>query len=212
MAQDESKKPEIDPGSVEELLATVKDLLKDESDRATSLNGRGSGLTGFIGVILSLAAATGAALGRDAGASLHPWVRIAVGVLVVLALVALGGAVIAVVAKVLIPTEGITIATREAKQYPTWSFISRERVMIQGHVMRGYVGALERDRKRNASKATWLGRGYKLVTVGLIAIGLAGAIATIDRYVAGRSGTGDNSGVRTHTRTTRHDRQPVHGR
>jgi hypothetical protein len=178
---------EIVDGTVEELLKAVQGLLKDESDRATSLNARASGLTGFIGIILSVAAAAVAALGADAGAGLHEWVRIGVGILIALALGTLVAAVIAVVAKVLLPTEGFTIATSEVEAYPTWDFISRERVMVQGHLMRGYVKALERDRARHASKATWLGRGYKLVCVGLVLVAIAGTAATLDRYVAGGS-------------------------
>jgi hypothetical protein len=178
---------ELVDGTVEELLQAVQGLLKDESDRAASLNGRASGLTGFIGVVLSVAAAGGAVAGRNAGVGLDQWVRVLVGVFVALALAALLGAVIVVVAKVLLPTEGFTIHRAEARRYPTWEFISRSRVMIQGHLMKGYVKALERDRERNDSKAIWLGRGYKLLCAGLVFVVLAGTAATLDSYVAGRA-------------------------
>ena len=171
--------------TVEELLVAVQALLKDESDRAASLNGRASGLTGFIGIILSIATAAVAAIGKDAGTGLHDWVRIAVGGLVALALASLVAAVIAVVVKVLLPTEGLTIATAEVMAYPTWEFISRDTTLVRGHLMRGYAIALERDRHRNSDKATWLGRGYKLVCVGIVLVAIAGASATLDRYVAG---------------------------
>lgn len=197
--------------TVEELLSAVRGLLEDESDRATSLNSRASALTGFIGVILSIAVATGVALGRDSGAALHHWVRVTIGILIVLALALLLGAVIAVVAKVLIPTEGFTIARSEVTRYPNWEFVSRDHVMIQGHLMKAYVKALERDRERHASKAMWLGRGYKLVCAALILLTLAGAAATIDRYVAARRPQGASGG----DRGTRHHhtgpvRKPIH--
>jgi hypothetical protein len=55
--------------------------------------------------------------------------------------------------------------------------------MIQGHVMRGLVDALERDRERNAMKAKWLARSYWLVCLGLALVASAGIISTLDRYV-----------------------------
>jgi hypothetical protein len=205
---------ELIDGTVEELVRAVQGLLKDESDRAASLNTRASGLTGFTGVILAVAAAAGAVGGRNAGAGLDQWVRVLVGVCIALALAALLAAVIVVVAKVLLPTEGFTLHRAEVKRYPTWEFISRPRVMVQGHLMKGYVKALERDRERNAAKAKWLGRAYKLVCAGLVLVAVAATAATLDRYVAGRTtdripnrqdeprtGTGAGSGA---------DREPVH--
>jgi nucleoside recognition membrane protein YjiH len=171
--------------TVKVLLDAVQALLKDESERASSLNARASGLTGFIGVILSIAAAGGAALGRNSTNGLHHSVQIFVGVVVALALVALVAAVVAVVTKVLLPTEGFTIETDEVKSFPGMAFISQDAVMIRGYLMRGYVKTLERDRRRHADKATWLSRSYKLVCVGLLLVALAGAVGTLDRYVAG---------------------------
>lgn len=170
--------------TVTELLSTVQGLLKDEEDRATSLNARASGLTGFVGIILSLAAAAGAATGKDAGAGLHHGVRVLTGVLVASALVMLALAVVLVVARVLLPTPSFTIATDEATRYPTWEFISQEHVMIQGRLMRGSVITLTRDRERNALKAKWLRRSSVLVCTGLLFVASAGVAGTLDRYVA----------------------------
>jgi hypothetical protein len=89
------------------------------------------------------------------------------GTLVAAALVVLAIAVVVVVARVLSPTQGWSIAINELERYPTWEFISQETVMVQGRLMRGFLAALERDRARNAMKAKWLRRSYWLVCVGL---------------------------------------------
>jgi hypothetical protein len=93
-------------------------------------------------------------------------------------------AVVLVVAKVLPPKPTFAIATDEATQYPTWEFIAREHVMVQGHLMNGLVISLARDRERNASKAKWLRRTYVLVCTGLLLVACAGVAGTLDRYVA----------------------------
>jgi len=176
--------PEINEATVSELLSTVRGLLKDEGDREASLNTRASGLTGFVGLILSLAAAAGAGLGKDAGAGLDHGVRVLSGILVAGALVTLAAAVVLVVAKVLLPKRGVVIATSEAVRYPTWEFISQEHVMIQGRLMSGLLNSLEVDRRRNALKAMWLSRTYTLVCIGLLLVASAGVAGTLDRYVA----------------------------
>jgi hypothetical protein len=182
---------EMVDATVDELLATVNGLLKDETDRATSLNTRASGLTGFIGIILSVAAAAGAATSSTTGAALDHWVRVLVGICLVLALGLLVAALILVIAKVLLPTEGFTISMEQVRQYPNWKSISRERALVQGEILRNFVRTLERDRLRNAGKARWLGRSYKLVGAGLILVALSGGAATLDRYVGGAGGRED---------------------
>jgi hypothetical protein len=178
---------EMVDATVDELVATVKGLLKDETDRAASLNTRGSGLTGFIGIILSVAAAAGAATG-GAGPELDRWARVSVGISVAVALAFLVAALILVIAKVLLPTEGWTIAMAQVQQYPHWNFISLEPPIVQGGILRNLVRSLQTERDRNAGKAKWLGWSYKLVAVGLVLVALAGATATLDRYVGGTGG------------------------
>ncbi len=92
-------------------------------------------------------------------------------------------AVVFVVAKVLLPTSGITIATAEIKRYPYMEFVTRERVSVLGHLMNGSVLSLESERERNASKAKWLRRSYVLVCAGLLLVAFAGIAGTLDRYV-----------------------------
>jgi MFS family permease len=190
--------------TVAELLSAVRDLVKEENDRANSLNGRASALTGFVGVILSIAAAGGAAVGGSATKTLDHWASLVVGALVFLALLLLVAAVVAVVWKVLLPTPGFTIKTAEVKGWPAPPFIGESLVMTQGYLLRGYVKTLERDRKRHASKATWLGRSYKLVCAGIIVVALAGMTASLDRYVIRGSGTHQQPGGRHQGPAQRH--------
>jgi hypothetical protein len=173
----------IEEETVSELLSAIRGLLSDEEARAASLNGRAAGLTGFVGIILSLAAAAGASVGKSAGAGLHHGVQVLTGLLVAGALVVLALAVVFVVAKVLLPTPGITIATAEIKRYPYMEFVTRERVSVLGHLMNGSVLSLESERERNASKAKWLRRSYVLVCAGLLLVAFAGIAGTLDRYV-----------------------------
>lgn len=174
----------FDQETIAELRDAVRDLLRDEDARAQSLNARASGLTGFVGVILSVAAAAGALGTRGAAAGLHQAVSVTVALLVAGALACLVAAVVMVVAKVLLPSPGITIATEEVERYPLPEFITQEAVMVRGYLMRGLISALKRERDRNEQKARWLKTSYLTVCTGLIFVALAGGIATIDRYVA----------------------------
>jgi hypothetical protein len=172
-----------DEETVAELRDAVRDLLGQEDARSQSLNVRGSGLTGFVGVILSVAAAAGAVGISGQQDKLHSCVALAVGLLVASALVALAASVVFVVVKVLIPSPGITIATEEIERYPYPEFITQSPAMIQGYLMRGLIDALNRERERNEEKARWLKTSYLLVCLGLVLVAAAGASSTIDRYV-----------------------------
>jgi hypothetical protein len=180
-----ASEPRIVDETVAELLVAVRAFLDGEADRASSLNARGSGLTGFVGIVLTVAAAAGAATGAGAGSGLDEGVRILVGSLLGLALVTLIGAVVFVVLMVLLPKTGYTVKMSEIEKYPTWESISLERVQVQGNLMLGYVDALRQDREINDGKARWLRRSYFLVCIGLVLVGCAATAATVDRYVAG---------------------------
>jgi hypothetical protein len=174
---------DIVPESVEELRNAVRDLVKEEDARAESLNGRASGLTGFVGLILSVAAAAGAVGGSGTTAGLHHWSRIVVGGSVAAALLALVAAVFVSVVKVLLPSGGITFSMEEVERYPLLESVSQEKVMIQGRLMRGFVEALTRERQRNDSKARWLKLSYIVVCVALGLVSLAATTAIVDGYV-----------------------------
>jgi hypothetical protein len=48
-----------------------------------------------------------------------------------------------------------------------WEYVSQARVMVQGEILHGLIGALAKDRERNSSKATWLRRAYIALLVGI---------------------------------------------
>lgn len=133
-------------------------------------------------MILSVAAAAGAIGGPDhPGADRH--LAISAAVAVALALLALLGAVVVVVARVVLPSPGVRIATSEVEHYPTFAFVSQPRVMIQGRLLRLYVEALARERERNEEKARWLRVGYLAAALGVGLVAVAGAAVTIDRHI-----------------------------
>jgi hypothetical protein len=173
---------EIVPESVEELRNAVRDLVKDEDARAQSLNARASGLTGFVGLILSVAAAAGVG-GRGTTAVLHHWPRVVVGVSVAAALLALVAAVFVAVVKVLLPSVGFTTSMEEVERYPLQESISEDKVMIQGRLMWGFVGTLRRERERNDDKERWLKLSYVVVCLGLGFVSVAGTTAIVAGYV-----------------------------
>jgi hypothetical protein len=174
---------EIVPESVEELRNAVRDLVKDEDARAQSLNARASGLTGFVGLILSVAAAASAVGGRGTTAGLHHWSRIVIGGSLAGALLALVAAVFVSVVKVLLPSPGVTLSMEEVERYPLPESVSLDKVVIQGRLMWGFVDALRRERQRNESKAGWLKFSYIALCVGLGLVSLAGTTAIVDGYV-----------------------------
>lgn len=174
---------QIVPGTVAELRDAVRGLLKDEDERANSLNTRASALTGFVGVILSVAAAAGVAIGTGSGPQLSGWGKATVGPLMGIALISLVAAVVLAVAKVLFPREGISIATEDTDRYILPEFTGLKPGMVSGYLADAYAQALKIERVKNKTKATWLGRAYLMVCAGLVAVALAGALATLDRYV-----------------------------
>jgi MFS family permease len=168
------------------LREAARQLLADEDSRGSSLNGRGTALAGFVGVILSIAAAGGAGLGSSTTAELGHGVRIAVAVLIAFGLLILVAAVIAVVWKVLLPSPGETIALADTDHWIDPTFTDRVSVNTEGYLLDGYTKALRTERERNDKKADWLGRSYIAVCIGLVLVAIAGAAATLDRYVGGK--------------------------
>jgi hypothetical protein len=180
-------RPEVNPETVQSLRDAARKLLDDETARAASLNSRATALTGFVGVILSLGAAVGVGVGSSTvPATLSDWARIVIAVLAALALVALVLSVALVVVKVLRPLPGLTFATAEVDGWIKPAFTDLPTVQVNGYLTDGYAQAIHADRLRNNSKALWLNRGYVIVAMSLALIAAAGALATIDRYVAVR--------------------------
>lgn len=159
--------------TVDALLETVRELLRAEDARATSLTSRGSGLAGFLGLIISLSATVGQ---RAVSASLGAgWKAATIG-LFALALIVLIAAVIVVVLRVLLPKSYRNLAMSEVSRYPLPEFVYADKVMVQGRTMRGQIDALATERDRNDAKARGLRCAYVLLIVGL---GLAAADAII---------------------------------
>jgi hypothetical protein len=102
-----------------------------------------------------------------------------------LAVVALGFLLIAlgvVVAGVLIPSAGRTIATHEFERYSTYEFISQERVMIQGRRLSGATELLSRERQRNRWKARFLLVGYVAMACGILCAAVSAAILALQGH------------------------------
>lgn len=163
--------------SVEALLEAVDGFLSAEDSREQSFNTRAGGLSGFVGIIISISAAVGkVALDENPshGATLLG------GVAFGLAMVALVSSLVIAITRVLIPQEGAAIAISDIEKYPNWEYISREKPMVQGEIMRGLVTALAKDRQRNDAKATALGHAYIGLLVGIGALAAFGGILAVD--------------------------------
>jgi hypothetical protein len=166
--------------TVDALLETVRDFLKAEDSRTQSLVGRGSGLAGFSGLVVSLSGL----IARDLiGTSSETWVRYVASAFLGAALVLLVATIVVVVLGILWPRSYDTIAMEEIERYPYPEFVCEEKVMIQGRTMRGLVTALASERKRNARKARWLKWAYGLLMVGLISVSAAVGTLVVEALV-----------------------------
>ncbi len=114
--------------TVDALVETVRELLRAEDSRATSLTGRGSGLAGFLGLIISLSASVGQ---RAVSASLRTGWKAAAITLFALALISLVTSVVVVVLRVLLPRSYRNLAMSEVSRYPLPEFVFAEKVMVQ---------------------------------------------------------------------------------
>jgi hypothetical protein len=163
--------------TVDALLEAVRGFLQDEDGREQSFNTRAGGLAGFVGIIVTLATAAGRiALDRDPSCVATVLGAVAFAV----AMGALIVSLVMAVTKVLIPQEGAAIAMKTIENYPTWMYVSQEKVMVQGELLQGLISALVKDRQRNSSKAEWLRRAYTALLVGIAALAAFGAILAID--------------------------------
>ena len=157
--------PQLPPeDTVDALVDTVRDLLRAEEARATGLNTRGSGLAGFVGLIVSVTVGLGQ--GALAVRLADAW-RIVAIALFILALFVLVATVATTVLGVLLPQSYRSIATAEVRTYATHAVVSQPKVLVQGRVLRGLIEALATERLRNDGKAIWLRRSYKALVLGL---------------------------------------------
>ena len=163
--------------TVAALLDAVGDYLSAEDVREQSFNTRAGGLSGFVGIIISLSAAVGK-VALDENPS--DWATAAGGAAFGVAMAALVVCLVIAITKVLVPQEGAAIAISDIEKYPTWDYISREKHMAEGEILRGLAIALAKDRQRNSAKARALGHAYIALLVGIGTLALFGAILAVD--------------------------------
>jgi hypothetical protein len=159
--------------NVEAMVESVRHLLAAEESRDQSFIGRGVGLAGFLGIIISLSTS----VGRDLFQGDLPecW-TVASMVLFGGGLILLLLAVALVVGGVLLPKDGAHLAYSEVAQYPMPDSVYQHRVMTQGKILRGLVDVLRIERERGDRKAKGLRRGYRLMIGGLLCIAALGTI------------------------------------
>jgi hypothetical protein len=141
----------------------VREFQNAEDAKEQSFNSRAAGLTGFVGIVVTLASGAGK-LAIDEG--IDGFAAIAAGAAFTLALVGLALAIGIAVVKVLIPPESSAIGITTIQRYPTWQYISKEQVMVRGEIMKGLIKAVALDRQRNSDKAKWLKRAYRSFLFG----------------------------------------------
>lgn len=171
----EPQRPRED--TVDALLETVRELLRAEEARATSLNTRGSGLAGFVGLIVSLSASLGQ---RALSVDLAGVPEVIAIVLFAAALGLLVAAVLVVVLRVLAPQSYRNLAMSEVRRYALPEFVFAEKVMVQGRTLRGLIDALATERDRNDRKARALRTAYVLLVTGLAAAAAEALILAVD--------------------------------
>jgi hypothetical protein len=158
--------------TVNALLAGVHYLIAAEESRAESLNGRATGITGFVALVVTAAAALSRVPSGHVGGTTR-------GIAVGLFLVAVAGFLVAIVVamfQVLVPSPGLTVADEEIDRYPTYAWITRRPVEVQGHRMRAGIATLKSERERNDHKARWLKRAYVAVLLGVVCLAGDGLI------------------------------------
>jgi hypothetical protein len=162
--------------NVDALVDTVRVLLAAEESRDQSFNGRGVGLAGFVGIIVSLTAT----IGRDAiQAGLErPWTTVSLG-LFGGALVLMLATVAVVVRGVLIPKESAHLAYTDVVDYPLPAYVYQSKIMTQGRTLRGLVDILGIERERSSRKARLLHVAYGTLLAGLICIAGLGFIVAL---------------------------------
>ncbi len=161
------------PETVEALLATVRDLLQTEDSREQSLLGRGLGLAGFAGLLLSLAGAASTAVFSTHLERHWQW---AAFTLVAVALACLAITVGLTIRRVLRPRESVGIAMAEVEDYPTYAFVTQQPEAIQGRTMRGLIQVLAKERTRNSDRAEALRHAYDFFAAAMLALAALGGI------------------------------------
>jgi hypothetical protein len=159
----------VNPETVSVLRAGVERMLDGESERAQSLNNRGTALAGFAAITVGLVATV---IRAGVGSTEH-------GVLLALAVVSLvfvGGSILVDLLAVVIPSPGKEIDISAVEQFPTYRWVSQSPEMAEGYLLRGWVGSLREARVRNDSKARALKWSVILLAMGLVFLAAEGIL------------------------------------
>jgi hypothetical protein len=172
--------PQVEPETVEILLDATRRMLDNEGQRGQGLEGRGTAIAGFLGITIALAGSVEAST-RGSRGGYHAAASALVGAALIALLVAVG----LIGWGVLLPTPTQAVAMEEIERFPTLRFVARDPVMTQGYLLRGAIGVLRRERRRNNHKARWLRYGYLGMGVGLLLVTSAGLVLTIQAIAHG---------------------------
>jgi hypothetical protein len=152
--------------TIDALLDVVRHLADAENARTLAFDSKSTWLGGFSGTILALTTA----VGRDAFAlSLKPWLHDALVALYISSAVLLTAAAVAALS-VLLPKSFFTIAISEIERYPFQPFVTMDKVMVQGRVMRGLIASLKQERRVNSKKAFRTQAALVSLVAGLLCV------------------------------------------
>jgi hypothetical protein len=159
----------VNRDTVSVLRAGVERMLDGESDRAQSLNNRGTALAGFAAVTVGLVATVTKA---GAGSTQHSVVL----AFAITSLVLVGGAILLDLLAVVIPSPGKEIDIAAVEQFPMYKWVTQSPEMAEGYLLRGWVGSLRADRLRNDGKARALKWSVIFLTLGLLFLAAEGIL------------------------------------
>jgi hypothetical protein len=159
----------VNPDTVSVLRAGVERMLDGESDRAQSLNNRGTALAGFAAVTVGLVAT----VTKVGSGSTEDSVIVAFAIL---SLAFVGGAILLDFLAVVLPSPGKEIDIAAVEQFPTYRWVSQSPEMAEGYLLRGWVGSLREARIRNDGKARGLKWSVILLAIGLLFLAAEGIL------------------------------------
>ena len=174
MAADDDRDPlaGVNAETVDALLRAVQRFEDAEERRGESLNARASGVSGFVGLIIAVSVT----LANFQTAPVQGHARHAILALLLAAVVAFLVAMWMVIFTVLRPAPAFVIHEDEVAKYPTYPWIRKRPVEVQGYLVRAGAKVLRKERDRNKSKAAWLNRAYTALLIGVVCLSVGGLI------------------------------------
>jgi hypothetical protein len=156
----------VNAETVDALLRAVQRFEDAEERRGESLNARASGVSGFVGLIISVSVT----LANFEAAPVQGRAGHATMALLLAAVIAFLVGMWMVIFKVLRPAPAFVIHEDEAAKYPTYPWVRKRPVEVQGYLVRAGAKVLKKERDRNKSKATWLNRAYAVLLIGVVCL------------------------------------------